>query len=205
MCSTTSVLQNAVVRVWYGIFEANFWSVKCDMGFSVLHCYPFHKKSYFFEFEMLLLLLFLTDSANSFLYSFSFLHKKSQRNKSSDRCYCFCCLILFMIALPPYHAAHCLSEKTGKESIIGVFDWPLTLIGQTSPPVKCPYGPPAASATRPCGGNFWTGGVWKNPETSSCKYKSKRTNQLNNLAKVGYVVRNVECVLINWYWGITVQ
>lgn len=167
------------------------------MGFSVLHCYPFHKKSYFFEFEMLLLLLFLTDSANSFLYSFSFLHKKSQRNKSSDRCYCFCCLILFMIALPPYHAAHCLSEKTGKESIIGVFDWPLTLIGQTSPPVKCPYGPPAASATRPCGGNFWTGGVWKNPETSSCKYKSKRTNQLNNLAKVGYVVRNVECVLIN--------
>ena len=68
---------------------------------------------------------------------------------------------------------------------MGVFDWQLTMIGQKSPSVDCPYGPPAASATRLCGGKFWTGGVWKNPDVSSCKFKSVRTNKLNNLAKVG--------------------
>ncbi|XP_078355587.1 adhesion G-protein coupled receptor G6-like [Oculina patagonica] len=88
-------------------------------------------------------------------------------------------------------ATHCLKEKTGKESIMGVFDWSLTMIGQKSSPVKCPYGPPAANATRPCGGKFWTGGVWKNPDASSCKFKSKRTNQLNNLAKTPIGKQNV--------------
>ena len=87
----------------------------------------------------------------------------------------------------PYCAAHCLPKKTGKIPIMGVFNWPGTVIGKTTTPVKCPYGPAAAGATRSCGGNFWTGGVWKNPDVSSCKYKSERTNKLNNLAKVGYM------------------
>ena len=71
---------------------------------------------------------------------------------------------------------------------MGVFDWPLTEIGQTTPPVKCPYGPPGANAARHCGGNFGAGGEWNNPDASSCKYKSKRTNQLNNLAKVRHAL-----------------
>ena len=70
---------------------------------------------------------------------------------------------------------------------MGLFDWPLTVIGQKSSSVKCPYGPRAAGATRPCGGNFWIGGVWGAPDVDNCKYKSERTNKLNNLAKVGCV------------------
>ena len=81
-------------------------------------------------------------------------------------------------------AAHCLPEKTGKISIIGIFDWQLTVIGQKGSPVKCPYGPTAATATRLCSGNFSSGGVWKDPDVNSCKFKSERTNKLNALAKV---------------------
>ena len=81
-------------------------------------------------------------------------------------------------------AAHCLPEKTGKVSIMGVFDWQLTVIGQKDSPLKCPYGPTAATATRLCSGNFSSGGVWKDPDVSSCKFKSERTNKLNTLAKV---------------------
>ena len=68
---------------------------------------------------------------------------------------------------------------------MGVFDWPLTVIGQNAPSVECPYGPRAASATRLCGGNFVAGGIWKDPDVNRCKYKSERTNKLNKLAKVG--------------------
>ena len=81
-------------------------------------------------------------------------------------------------------AAHCLPEKTGKISIMGIFDWQLTVIGQKGSPVKCPYGPTASTATRLCSGNFSSGGVWKDPDVSSCKFKSERTNKLNALAKV---------------------
>ena len=69
---------------------------------------------------------------------------------------------------------------------MGIFEWQLTVIGGTSSPVSCPYGPPAANATRPCGGNFTTGGMWKSPDVSLCKFKSERTNKLNNIAKVGH-------------------
>lgn len=85
-----------------------------------------------------------------------------------------------------YFTAHCLSKETGKKSIMGIFEWQLTVIGGTSSPVSCPYGPPAANATRPCGGNFTTGGMWKSPDVSLCKFKSERTNKLNNIAKVGH-------------------
>ena len=69
---------------------------------------------------------------------------------------------------------------------MGIFEWQLTVIGGTSSPVSCPYGPPAANATRPCGGNFTTGGMWESPDVSLCKFKSERTNKLNNIAKVGH-------------------
>ena len=72
---------------------------------------------------------------------------------------------------------------------MGIFDWSLTVIGQRSSSVKCPYGPQAAAATRVCGGNFWIGGVWENPDVNDCKYKSARTNKLNSLAKVGDFIR----------------
>ena len=67
---------------------------------------------------------------------------------------------------------------------MGIFDWQLTVIGQKGSPVKCPYGPTVATGTRLCGGNFSSGGVWKDPDVSSCKFKSERTNKLNALAKV---------------------
>lgn len=82
---------------------------------------------------------------------------------------------------------------------MGVFDWPLTAIGQKSSSLKCPYGPQAAGATRPCGGNFWIGGVWGNPDVNNCKYKSARTNKLNNLAKVGDVLCPRRMCLVNCY------
>ena len=65
-----------------------------------------------------------------------------------------------------------------------LFDWQLTVIGQKGSPVKCPYGPTVANGTRLCGGNFSSGGVWKDPDVSNCKFKSERTNKLNALAKV---------------------
>lgn len=89
-----------------------------------------------------------------------------------------------------YFTAHCLPKETGKKSVRGIFEWQLTVIGGTSSRVKCPYGPPEASATRSCGGNFLTGGVWKSPDVSLCKYKSARTNKLNDIAKVGHLLNS---------------
>lgn len=82
---------------------------------------------------------------------------------------------------------------------MGVFDWPLTAIGQKSSSLKCPYGPQTAGATRHCGGNFWIGGVWGNPDVNNCKYKSARTNKLNNLSKVGDVICPRRMCLVNCY------
>ena len=72
---------------------------------------------------------------------------------------------------------------------MGVFDWQLAVIGRNSPSVECPYGPPAATATRYCGGNFLTGGLWESPDVSRCRYKSERTNKLDSLAKVRHTFR----------------
>ena len=119
-------------------------------------------------------------------------NKIKEGTKFSGRYFCSCELISSFFLLH-YRAAHCLPKTTGKESIRGVFDWPLTVIGRKSSSVKCPYGPQAAGATRPCGGNFRTGGVWGNPDVDNCKYKSERTNQLDSLAKVG----DVTCPLKN--------
>lgn len=88
-------------------------------------------------------------------------------------------------------ATHCLPKETGKKSVRGIFEWQLTVIGGTSSRVKCPYGPPEANATRSCGGNFLTGGVWKSPDVSLCKYKSARTNKLNDIAKTKVDKQNV--------------
>ena len=87
-----------------------------------------------------------------------------------------------IILLLIYFSAHCLPEKIGKVNIMGVFDWQLTVIGKNSPFVECPYGLVASSATHLCGGNFSTGGIWKNPDINRCKYKSERTNKLNRIA-----------------------
>ena len=80
-----------------------------------------------------------------------------------------------------------MTQETGKISIKGYMTWQITPIGQNSSSVKCPYGPPAASATRFCGGNFSAGGLWENPDASGCKYKSERTNRLDKLSKVRYM------------------
>ena len=82
------------------------------------------------------------------------------------------------------YIAHCLPQETGKISIKGEMAWKMTLIGQNSTFVKCPYGPSTFSATRFCGGNFSAGGLWSKPDASSCKYKSDRTNKLDKIAKV---------------------
>ncbi|XP_068758664.1 LOW QUALITY PROTEIN: adhesion G-protein coupled receptor G6-like [Montipora capricornis] len=88
-------------------------------------------------------------------------------------------------------ATHCLPQETGKISIKGNMTWQITPIGPNSSSVKCPYGPPAASATRFCGGNFSAGGLWENPDASGCKYKSERTNRLDKLSKIRIRKQNV--------------
>ena len=80
-----------------------------------------------------------------------------------------------------------MPESTGDVQIKGIIAWPKTAVGYSAN-ASCPYAyqnTTASLATRACEDfGFTQAPKWKEPDSTSCAYKTKTTRQLSDLAQV---------------------
>ena len=92
-------------------------------------------------------------------------------------------------SIPPFsHQDGCPEEPFSLCGNVGPVTWPETEIGQVaSVPCPCGFDDPLIEqlmGTRRCAGTYVEGGVWEEPQCSSCQFSNTRLT-LCQLAEVG--------------------